>query len=157
MLGWKQVQNIIIFSQLVQALTCDCRIASWHIPPWLPPSWMGSHPPDCSSLLAAERSLSFTVTSTALLASLSPSAPNKQNTVNNGFFTSQRFSSGKNERSNICLSYNITSITGSLWTLRNSESMPSSKHCFYRTDGENNLQIKLWARTSSIQYVLITL
>lgn len=96
MLGWKQVQNIIIFSRLVQALTCDCRIASWHIPLWLPPSWMGSHPPDCSWLLAAERSLSFTVTSMAFLAPLSPSAPTKQNTVNNWFFTSQRISSGKN-------------------------------------------------------------
>lgn len=30
------------------------------------------------------------------------------------------------ERRNICLSYNLTSTTGSLWTLRNLESMPSS-------------------------------
>lgn len=77
-----------------------------------------------SRLQLAVFSRKVIVTSIALLASLSPSAPTKQNTVNNGFFTSQSFSSGKNyvkEETSAS-----PSTTGSLWTLRNLESMPSS-------------------------------
>lgn len=50
-----------------------------------------------SRLQLAVVSRKVTVTSMALLVSLSPLAPTKQNTVNNWFFTSQSFSLGKND------------------------------------------------------------
>lgn len=50
-----------------------------------------------SRLQLAVVSRKVTVTSMALSASLSPSAPTKQNTVNNWFFTSQSLSLGKND------------------------------------------------------------
>lgn len=50
-----------------------------------------------SRLQLAVFSRKVIVTSIALLTSLSPSAPIKQKTVNNWLFTSQSFSSGKND------------------------------------------------------------